>query len=86
MDEIDLTLPDDVIVIVVPRLRVRPQPSKPDQGLTRRERFIVDLPDREVWIASTRSSTVGAYELQVHPDRGGCDDDGDGNAASELHR
>lgn len=75
MDDIDLALPDNVIVIVVLRLGVRPQPPDPEQELPRLERLVIYLPDREVWIASTRSSSASAGEPRAEPQEAHHDDE-----------
>jgi hypothetical protein len=35
------------------------------------ERFVFDLPDREVGVASTRSSTAGVHHSQIDAGHGG---------------
>jgi hypothetical protein len=46
------------------------------------ERLAIDLPDREVWVTSTRSRTAGANHARVHPEHG----DGDHESTSNpLH-
>ncbi|MCW5803086.1 MAG: response regulator [Deltaproteobacteria bacterium] len=50
-------------MVVVLRLDVRAHPREAQGYLPRREPFVVDLPDREVGVASTRSGTAGAGEL-----------------------
>jgi hypothetical protein len=74
VDDIDDALPDDIIAIVVLRLEVGAEPRDAQHQLARRERFIFDLPDREVWIASTRSSTAGVNDAQVHAAQRECDE------------
>jgi hypothetical protein len=68
VDDVDLTAPDDIFVVVVPRLDVGPQPPELEPELARRERLVIDLPDREVRIASTRSSTFGAGGAPIDPE------------------
>jgi len=65
VDDVDLAAIDDVVVIVVPGLDVRPQRRQAEQDLPCRELLIIDLPDREVGIASTRSSTAGADDPEI---------------------
>lgn len=73
MDDVELAAPDDSFVVVVPRLDVRPQPPELEPELARRERLVIDLPDREVRIASTRSSTFGADGAPIDPEHGNRD-------------
>jgi hypothetical protein len=61
-------------VIVVLRLHVRPEPRGAQHELTCSERFVFDLPDREVWITSTRSSTAGVHDSQIDAAEHGRDD------------
>jgi hypothetical protein len=83
VDDVDLAAADDVIPIVVPGLDVRPQPRQPEQDLPRGERVIVDLPDREVGVASTRSSTAGADARRGYPEQARREDEE--RAISQLH-
>jgi hypothetical protein len=71
VNDIDLTLPDDVVL----RLSVCPQPPEPEEQLPRCECLVIYLPDREVWIASTCSSTASANEPRVTPEEARHDDD-----------
>ena len=70
MDEIDLALLHRDLAIVVLRLHVRAEPRDAQHELARGERFIFDLPDREVWIASTRSSTTRMHDAQIDATEG----------------
>jgi hypothetical protein len=69
------TLADDVILIVVAGGQRRAERSQAN-----REAAAADLiariipPDREVWIASTRSSAPGDGALRPHRDQG-CEQD-----------
>jgi hypothetical protein len=65
VDDIGLALSDDVISVSVLRLGKRTQPPEPKQELSWPERLVIYLPDREVWVTSTRSSTAGANESRV---------------------
>ena len=83
MDDVDLAAADDVVAVVVARAGVRPQPPEAEQDLPRRERLVIDLPDREVGVASTRSSTAGAHHAGIDPEQR-CGDDED-RTDLELH-
>jgi hypothetical protein len=67
VDDVRLAAPDDVVVIVVPRLGIGADPRQAESHLARRQ-LVIDLPDREVRIASTRSSAVGADLARIDPE------------------
>jgi hypothetical protein len=61
-------------VIVVLRVDVRPQPRDAKHELARRERLLFDLPDREVWVTSTRSSSAGVHDPEIDSGDSSCDE------------
>jgi hypothetical protein len=66
------------------RLDVRPDAREAHEHLPWCERLVIDLPDREVWVASTSSRTAGANHARVNPEH--ARDDSDQHTGSELHR
>ena len=84
MDDVDLAAADDVFVIVVDGVDVRPQPAQMERDLARGQRSVIDLPDREVGVASTRSSTAGSDQARIDAEHER--DDSEGEDTLARHR
>jgi hypothetical protein len=65
--------PLHVVEVVVLGLDVRADPAQAQEDLPWLERVAIDLPDREVWITSTRSRTAGANHARIDSEQGDSD-------------
>jgi hypothetical protein len=54
----------DIVEVVVLRVDVGPRPPQAQNNLSWGERVAVDLPDREVWVTSTRSRTAAVCDAR----------------------